>query len=376
MTYNWSPASPAETGFAPDLEARLDKAIADQRIWNLHGLVVLRNDRLVLERYFEGNDHVRGIGPVGHVTFKQDTLHDLRSCSKSIVGLLYGIALQQGLVPPPEASLFSAFPEHADLAQKDGRDRLTIHHVLTMTMGTDWDESSLVYSDPRNSETAMDNAPDRYRYILERKVVGTPGRVLDLQRRRDRVACAHHREGRRKTLHQFARENLFDPLGMGPTEWATSPDGEPFAASGARMSVRDLARLGQMMLHGGKIGGQGCRAGRLAAALHHADCELRRSPSLWLSMVHARHRFRQAQGLGGRPAGADVDGAGRRRPAPVHHPRAATRHRHDRRKLRQAGPGDSPDACPARSGAGERRVRRGHANLSRRMFLKDVIGNW
>jgi CubicO group peptidase (beta-lactamase class C family) len=108
---------------------------------------VLRNDRLVLECYFEGDDQARGIGAIGHVKFKPDTMHDLRSCSKSIIGLLYGIALRQGKVPPPEAPLFSAFPEYADLANKYGRDRLTIQHVLTMTMGTDWDESSLVYSD-------------------------------------------------------------------------------------------------------------------------------------------------------------------------------------------------------------------------------------
>jgi CubicO group peptidase (beta-lactamase class C family) len=63
-------------------------------------------------------------------------------------------------------------------------------------------------------------------------------------------------KGSNKKLHDFARENLFDPLGMGRTEWATGPDGEPFAASGARMSMRDLARLGVMMLHGGKVDGR------------------------------------------------------------------------------------------------------------------------
>ena len=60
-------------------------------------------------------------------------------------------------------------------------------------------------------------------------------------------------KGSGKTLHEFARETLFDPLGIGTTEWAAGPDGEPFAASGARMSVRDLARIGQLMLHGGKV---------------------------------------------------------------------------------------------------------------------------
>jgi CubicO group peptidase (beta-lactamase class C family) len=250
----WLPITPGDAGFAPDIEARLDKAIADKRIWNLHGLVVLRGDRLVLERYFEGEDRARDVGAIGRVAFKPDTMHDLRSCSKSIVGLLYGIALQQGKVPPPEAPLFSAFPEYADLAGKDGRDRLTIRHVLTMTMGTDWDESSLVYSDPHNSETAMDEAPDRYRYILERPVISTPGERWTYCGGATALLARMIAKGSGKTLHEFARENLFDPLGIGRTEWATGRDGEPFAASGARMAVRDLARIGTLMLHAGRVG--------------------------------------------------------------------------------------------------------------------------
>jgi hypothetical protein len=63
----WSPIPPAEAGFASNLDARLDQAIADKRVWNLHGLVVLRDGRLVLERYFEGEDRARGIGEIGRV---------------------------------------------------------------------------------------------------------------------------------------------------------------------------------------------------------------------------------------------------------------------------------------------------------------------
>jgi CubicO group peptidase (beta-lactamase class C family) len=250
----WSPIPPAEAGFAPDLDARLDQATVDKRVWNLHGLVVLRNGRLVLERYFEGEDRARGIGDIGRVKFAPDTLHDFRSCSKSIVGLLYGIALHQGKVPAPDAPLLSAFPEYADLANNDGRGQLTIHHVLSMTMGTDWDESTLLYTDPNNSETAMDEAPDRYRYILERPVVDTPGTRWTYCGGATALLARLIAKGSGKSLHDFARENLFDPLGMGPTQWATGHDGEPFAASGARMSVRDLARVGFMMLRGGKVG--------------------------------------------------------------------------------------------------------------------------
>lgn len=174
------------------MNRRLDQAVAERREWIIHGLLVLQNGKLIVERYFEGKDHERGVGDLGTVKFSAETLHDLRSCSKSIVALLYGIALQQGKVPAPEAILLSGFPEYRDLADEE-RSRVTIHHALSMTMGMDWDESSLSYIDPRNSETAMDNATDRYRYALERPIVDNPG-VHWNYCGSDRVTCPADRE--------------------------------------------------------------------------------------------------------------------------------------------------------------------------------------
>src|SRR5262245_52243787 len=99
--FEWRKTPPADADFAPDIEARLDKLVADKRAWGLHGVVVARKGVLVLERYFEGNDEEWG-NPLGHVAFGPDTLHDLRSVTKSILGLLYGIARAQDKVPPPE----------------------------------------------------------------------------------------------------------------------------------------------------------------------------------------------------------------------------------------------------------------------------------
>jgi CubicO group peptidase (beta-lactamase class C family) len=247
-SFDWQPIAPAEAGFAPDMEARLDKLIADKRAWNLHGVVVARSGRLAMERYFAGPDWAV-TRDLGNVTFGPGTLHDLRSVTKSIVSLVYGIALEQAKVPPPEAPLFASFPAYADLAQ--GRERLTIYHALTMTMGTDWDESSIPYTDPRNSEIAMELAPDRYRYVLERRVVGEPGKRWTYSGGATALLGRIIADGTGKSLPDFAREVLFDPLGIGPTEWFVSSDGVPAAASGLRMSPRDLARIGHLMLGGG-----------------------------------------------------------------------------------------------------------------------------
>ena len=246
-----SPAiPPSEASISSDLDARLDKAIAEKRVWNLHSVVILRNGHPVLERYFEGDDYARG-RPLGKVAFKANTLHDLRSASKSIVGLLYGIALGDGKVPPPDAPLFASFPEYDDLAADRTRNRWTIRHVLTMTMGTDWDELSVPYTDPTNSETAMDMAPDRYRFVLGTPVVMEPGKRWVYNGGATALLARIIERGTGKTLQSFAREALFDPLEIGPTEWFADDHGEPFAASGLRMVPRDLARFGVMMLKGG-----------------------------------------------------------------------------------------------------------------------------
>ena len=57
-----------------------------------------------------------GIATRGRAAVLNEVLHDLRAVTKSITSLLYGIALQRGLVPPPDAPLVAQFPRFADLA--------------------------------------------------------------------------------------------------------------------------------------------------------------------------------------------------------------------------------------------------------------------
>ena len=251
----WQMESPQSAGFGLDPSSRLDALIGDKRIWNVHGVLVARGGKLVLERYFEGTDWSRG-QPLGTVAFGPDTLHDLRSVSKSIVGLLYGLALAQGKVPPPQAPLFGSFPAYADLAAEPTRAEWTVQHALTMTMGTDWDELGVPYTDPTNSEIEMDRASDRYRYVLGRPVVFAPGTRWVYSGGATALLGRMIAQGTGRSLHDFAREALFDPLGLGPSEWLTDARGDAFAASGLRLRPRDLMRIGQLVLQGGEIGGR------------------------------------------------------------------------------------------------------------------------
>lgn len=247
-------AGPDDDGFAADLAERMDAGIRSGLLEGLHAVLVSRNDRLVLERYCPGADEVWG-QPLGTVAFGPDTLHDLRSVTKSIVGLLYGIALDRGLVPPPEAPLLAQFPQYPDLAADPARASLTVANALNMTMGFAWDEQR-PYTDPENSEIAMESAPDRYRYVLDRPIVAPSGTRWIYSGGAVALVGALIARGSGKTLPAFAREALFDPLGITAFGWAEGRDGVASAASGLRLRPRDLLRIGTLVLANGQWNGR------------------------------------------------------------------------------------------------------------------------
>ncbi|HYD63958.1 serine hydrolase [Azospirillum sp.] len=246
-----SAASPQDAGFSADLGERLEAGVRSGLLRNLHAVLVLRAGRLALERYFDGPDESWG-RPLGTVAMGPDTLHDLRSVTKSIVGLLYGIALERGLVPPPEAPLLAQFPQYPDLAADPARARLTVAHALTMTLGLEWNED-LPYTSPANSEIAMESAPNRYRYVLERPVAAEPGTRWTYCGGATALLGGLIAKGAGRPLPDFAREALFEPLGIGRFEWASGRDGIASAASGLRLTPRDLARIGELILNGGRL---------------------------------------------------------------------------------------------------------------------------
>lgn len=235
---------------ASDFATRLAEMQRDGRVSGLHVLLVSRHGRLLFEYYGHGDDESWGAS-LPDVTFGPAVLHDLRSVTKSLVGMLYGIALADGKVPPPEARLYDYFPEYPDLATQPGRDRITVAHALSMTMGTEWDELTFPYGDPRNSEIAMEAAPDRYRYILALPIVGEPGVKWTYCGGATALLGRLIVRGTGEKLVDYARRVLFDPLGLGPVEWSVDPKGEPRAASGGRMRPPDLLRVGQMVLANG-----------------------------------------------------------------------------------------------------------------------------
>jgi CubicO group peptidase (beta-lactamase class C family) len=245
---------PAAAGFSPTMTRKLEAGVESGLLRNLHTVAVSRNGKLAFEHYFAGHDQ-KILQDIGHVEFGPETLHDCRSVTKSVVSLLYGIALDRGLVPPPAASLFAQFPEYADLGADAERKKRTIAHALTMTLGMEWDESK-PYTSTANSEIAMEVAPDRYRFVLDRPIVGAPGETWIYSGGAVALIGAIIERGTKQRLTEFAQEALFEPLGIPDYEWFAGKDGAYSAAAGLRLSTHSLLKIGVMAIDGGRFGGQ------------------------------------------------------------------------------------------------------------------------
>ena len=235
-----------------DVLAGLDEAVRAGKLHNLHAVVVVRDGKLVFERYYAGSDE-RWTVPLGEVKFGPEVKHDLRSTSKSLVGLLYGIALAEGKVAAPDQSLLAQFPAYKDLQSDPLRRKIKIEHVLSMTLGTQWRED-LPYTDPRNSEVAMYRAPNAARYVIEQPMQVEPGTRWQYSGGATAVLGQLIAQGTGVPLPDYAQQKLFRPLGITDAEWVGGSHGVVAAASGARLRARDLAKIGQLVLQGGRWG--------------------------------------------------------------------------------------------------------------------------
>ena len=238
---------------AQSLDDSLRKAFNAGNLPGLHSARIDLGSTKLAEVYFDGDDEAWG-RPLGKVAHGPDTLHDLRSVTKSITGLLYGIALADGRVPPPEAPLYAQFPAYADLATPE-RAKIRVADALTMQMGLHWDES-LPYTNPKNSEIAMELAPDRYRFVLEQAVRHPPGTVWTYSGGATALVGKLIEDGTGMPLDAFAAQRLFDPLGISTFEWHRGADGVPSPASGLRLTLPDLVRIGQLVAQDGQWDGQ------------------------------------------------------------------------------------------------------------------------
>ncbi|HYL60223.1 MAG TPA: serine hydrolase, partial [Candidatus Acidoferrales bacterium] len=246
---NWPVATPESVGLSSAALCPVAKWLDDNKQNNVHAVVVARHGKLVFERYFTGADEHLG-RPAGEVKFNAETRHDERSVSKSVTGLVMGIAIDRGWIKSVDAPVLSFFPEYKNLATPD-KNRITLRDLLTMSSGLEWHEFMVPYTSKENSEIAMDTSPDPYRFALSQPIATMPGKIWNYNSGSTELLGAVLHKATGKPLDELARTQLFEPLGIADVEWYKYAAGNPSAAAGLRLRPRDLAKIGQLVLQRG-----------------------------------------------------------------------------------------------------------------------------
>jgi CubicO group peptidase (beta-lactamase class C family) len=249
MSDGWLVSAPAQQALDPELICTIGPGLAKLTGANTHGVVVVRNGAIVYEQYFTGDDQ-RGSTWVGVIPHDANTLHNMESITKSVVALLVGIAFDRGLLKNLDAPILSLLPEYADLSTPD-KNKITLHHLLSMTSGLGWPERAIPSSNPGNILRWGYVSPDPYRFALERTVEASPGTVWNYNGGGVWVLGHIVRKVAGQPLDGFAKDALFEPLGIEEWEWATFPNGDPGTSGSLHLRPRDLATLGQLVLDGG-----------------------------------------------------------------------------------------------------------------------------
>ncbi len=231
-----------------------DRLAADSQV---HAVLVACGGTLLFERYFRGDDQIPGrfFGHrIENITFDADTLHDLKSASKSVMSLALGIAIDRGLIRSVNEPIFNFFPELADLRSAE-KDRIQLVHALTMSMGLKWVEATPATGDYDNDEARMHMAGDQSRYVLGLPVIAPAGREFFYNTGALALVSAVIRKTTGMPVDEFTRLNLFEPLGITRVEWERNW-GEVDAGGGLRLRPRDMAKIGQLVLAGGRWSGR------------------------------------------------------------------------------------------------------------------------
>lgn len=256
-------------GFVRAQTAAVD-ALQAQLKSNAHirALLIARGDKTLFEHY--------------RADTSATTLLPVASVTKSVTALLAGIAADRGLLRIDEP-LGEFFPEYSKGVDALKLSRVNLGHLLTMSSG--FDRRGLNIDSDYTDYTPRLYAPGLLQHALGRALVSEPGSRFYYSNIDSHLAAVAVSRRVKVPLKDFARDELFRPLGIESFDWFVGTDGVPDGAAGLRLSAPDMMRIGKMMRDGGVWEGRQVVSKRFvqeATSRHVAtDIPPRGSPQLW-----------------------------------------------------------------------------------------------
>lgn len=217
-----------------ELHRAIVKAENDSGILSI---IVFRNNDIITEEYFGDNT--------------PDTYHPVKSVTKTVTGILFGIAKDMGFITDLDAAVKDYLSDY--LRPEDTLvAKLTIQNLLSMTGGFDWFELGTydLYNEWALSE-------DKLTYALQVPVVDSPGSVFTYTTPGCQILSAIFTEATGQKLEDFAWNHLFSKLGMsGERPWNEDSHDYNYGGVSLNLTAPDMLAIGRMFLNNGELNGE------------------------------------------------------------------------------------------------------------------------
>jgi CubicO group peptidase (beta-lactamase class C family) len=261
----WPIAAPADVGIDP---SAIESLVADIEA-GTYGLIdhftLIRHGRMVADYHFDQNYDSIGAAydttnhqynydhPDWHPYYRDTDLHTLQSVTKSVTSAALGIAVDRGLIPGVDVPAMSFFESYNPDLSDPRRADMTLEDLLTMRSGVEWAEDT-PYTDPNNSCILMEASREWVPFVLGHPMDADPGTVWEYNSGASVLLGKIIQVATGRRIDDWAREELFEPIGIGEFYWKTTPSGEVDTEGGLYLSSQDLARIGYLFLRKGMWG--------------------------------------------------------------------------------------------------------------------------
>lgn len=209
----------------------------NQDIWQIRSLLVIRNNKLIAESYTKANDDI-------------NTPTAAWSCTKQVIGILSGIALEQGYIENIEDPICKYLPEIA--SRHPEKSQITFSELLMMKSGIGFD------NDGGNGQTEqlLRSKPDNsIEFIFALPMWSPPGQLFHYNDGDPNLISAIIQSRVEMPVKLWADKALFSKLGITNYDWASYKDGVTFGGFGLMITPREMCKIAQCVLNEGTYNG-------------------------------------------------------------------------------------------------------------------------
>ncbi len=236
-TKDWEASTPEAQGMDSAALAQLVDFVG---IYRQDSLLIIRHGKIVVDAYY--------------APYAPNIRHDLRSVTKSFTGTLTAIELREGFLDSVDHPIVDLFADKHISNLDDAKKAMTVQNMLDMTSGLAWNER---FYSPDETVMQMYRSPDRVEFVLSQPMSDPPGARFNYDSGAPHVLSALITRKTGRDALDFARDELFKPLGISSVRWGDDDaQGVTDGESGLYLTPRDMAKLGYLYLHEGSWDGE------------------------------------------------------------------------------------------------------------------------